>query len=178
MRRIVIRVLPLTLVLALSSALVTLAFNSPARSGEWVAPVGRAVQQWPTSTPGPSPTPEPVREYAGIYGAGFEVSSFVTGTLLCPGYAVGWWLWPDKAFVDRFEALYPPEADPPNDYQRVYTRFRGALTPPGHYGHLGSYARQVTVVELLEMVRIDHCPLPDGPPMPPPPLLLPALRRR
>ena len=42
-------------------------------------------------------------------------------------------------------------------------RFVGRVSPPERYGHLGQYARQVDVLQLLEMTHTDRCgmDLPD-----------------
>lgn len=121
----------------------------------------------PLATETPTSTPEGPAVYEGIYGAMFEVSEFVTGTLRCPGHGAGWWLVPNEEFWDRFKALYPdPHPFPPPIPDMVFTRFRGLLSPPGRFGHLGAYEHEVRVVELLAMVKIEACPPLDLTPPP------------
>lgn len=86
-------------------------------------------------------------EFSGYYSSGFEVSSFVS----CDNPNEQWWLGADPAtrFYDRYNAL--TGGPPPGNYAAVYVRFRGNLTAPGLYGHLGAYTREVYVTELLEM---------------------------
>lgn len=37
------------------------------------------------------------------------------------------------------------------DYVPVYVHLRGRLSPPGQYGHLGAYTREVTVTEITAL---------------------------
>ncbi len=119
----------------------------------------------PSSTPGPEPTWE-LREVEGLFGTGFEVVSFVEGDSDCPGYGVGWWLDAGGEFWERYEALRAGRSPYPSYENEIYVaraRFHARISPPGSYGHLGAYERQVQVVELLEMGDTDHCgmDLPD-----------------
>ncbi|MFQ5460377.1 MAG: WD40/YVTN/BNR-like repeat-containing protein [Anaerolineae bacterium] len=118
----------------------------------------------PLPTPTATATPEGISEYEGLYEASFEVSSFVTGTLRCPGYGAGWWLVGNDEFYERLRELYP---DPGREPRRVYTRFRGLLSPPGQYGHLGGYGHEVRVIEVAQMEPIESCPIPNYTPPPP-----------
>ncbi len=120
----------------------------------------------PLPTPTPTATPEGIAVYEGLYGSSFEVSSFVTGTLRCPQYGAGWWLGANEAFWKRYEEIYPDAGRSVTDTLKVYTRFRGVLSPPGNYGHLGQYRHAIRVIELLDMVKVTRCPLPDFTPPP------------
>jgi hypothetical protein len=101
-------------------------------------------------------------EFRGYYTSGFEVSSFVpcddagTGG---PGYGEGWWLssQPESGFYERYNQLSGDVNPPPGGYVTVFTVFRGTLSGPGSYGHLGAYAREVTVEEVLEMSLEGTC---------------------
>jgi hypothetical protein len=94
-------------------------------------------------------------EFSGYYTSGFEVSSFVPcgNPTAEPGYGVGYWLSsePEAGFYEQYSEISAQVSPPPGGYVTVFTRFRGRLSPPGSYGHLGAYSREVTVVEVLEM---------------------------
>jgi hypothetical protein len=101
-------------------------------------------------------------EFRGYYTAGFEVSSFVA----CeeagaggPGYGEGWWLSsePESGFYETYDEISSQVSPPAGGYVTVFTVFRGRLSPPGSYGHLGAYSREVTVVELEEMSLEGTC---------------------
>ena len=101
----------------------------------------------------------PGGEIEGHYVAGEEVSSFVPcGMAADPDYGNGYWLTHSeevgrryRAFVDRLSSARGTV------YPKVYVRFRGKLSPPGHYGHLNAYEREVTVTELLDMSLDKKC---------------------
>jgi hypothetical protein len=101
-------------------------------------------------------------EFRGYYTSGFEVSSFVAcdqaGTT-DPGYGEGWWLEaePESGFYEQYNALSSQVSPPPGGYVTVFVRFRGRLSPPGSYGHLGAYARTVTVQEVVELSLEGTC---------------------
>jgi len=99
-------------------------------------------------------------EFEGYYASGFEVSSFVPcGIAENASYGNGYWLTGTTEFYDQYYALIQSSGfDQSTGYLSVYVRFKGELSPPGHYGHLGAYEREVTVTELLEMSVDGKCP--------------------
>ena len=110
-----------------------------------------------------APTAITGQVYEGHYTGGFEISSFVPcGSADSPGYGGGWWLSavPESDFQRRYSSLAAGTAAP-GELFVVYVRFVGDLSPEGPggqgYGHVGAYARAVTVTELLEM-RSPGCP--------------------
>lgn len=103
-----------------------------------------------TLAPTPGPTTD---EFEGYYASGFEVSSFVPcGMSQDASYGIGYWLNGTSDFYERYTTLVQSSGhDPATGYFSVYVRFTGELSPPGHYGHLGAYEREITVTELLEI---------------------------
>jgi hypothetical protein len=118
--------------------------------------------------------------FFGLYGSDFEVSSFVAGTDSgvsgCPGYGAGYWLVGNDSFYRHFRAIYPIRPPYPQmERQIVYTRFYGRLSPPGSYGHLGQYKREITVLDIIDMAPICGCgaaPTPVVTPDPRPDLFI------
>ena len=109
-----------------------------------------------------SPTPgQTSGEFEGTYSNGFEVSAFVPceGVSPGPGYAPAYWLSGTTEFHEQYTALVQSSGhDPSTGYLSVYVRFKGELSPPGSYGHLSAYEREITVTELLEMSLDGTCP--------------------
>jgi len=99
-------------------------------------------------------------EFAGYYTNGFEVSAFVpceeSGAT---GSGEGWWLGADPGinFYEQYSAIAASVNPPAGGYVTVFVRFRGTASPPGNYGHLGAYSREVTVHEVLEMTLDGSC---------------------
>lgn len=107
-----------------------------------------------------SPTPGPTKgEFEGTYSNGFEVSAFVPCEGVSPagpGYVPAYWLSGTTEFYEQYTALVQSSGhDPATGYLSVYVRFKGELSPPGSYGHLSAYEREITVTELLEMTLVD-----------------------
>lgn len=95
-------------------------------------------------------------EFQGHYLASFEVSSFVPcGSAEKPGYGVGYWLeWgKNSGTYQKYEA----EVSKGGGHPMVYLKFIGTISSPGGHGHLGAYAREVTVEEVLEVKRGGIC---------------------
>lgn len=105
---------------------------------------------------GPELHPETGPEFQGQYLQSFEVSSFVPcGSTEKPGYGVGYWLnWDDSKSYDRYRAEISKQVD----NAVVYLKFTGTISPPGQYGHLGVYTREVTVEKVLEVKLRGICP--------------------
>lgn len=79
-------------------------------------------------------------EYAGLYSQGFEVDSFQP----C-GSPEKWWVTEGEELRERYrQAGVQP-------YDRVYVVVRGRVGPPGRYGHLGAYARELRVERVVEL---------------------------
>jgi hypothetical protein len=96
-------------------------------------------------------------EFAGHYISGFEVSSFVP----CGNYEIGnasgaWWLGatPEAGFYDQYQDVIGPDA---GEYVTVFVVWRGTVSGPGQYGHLGGYIREATVEEVIEMSLDGTC---------------------
>ncbi|MFI5119276.1 MAG: hypothetical protein ACHQM4_02635 [Thermoanaerobaculia bacterium] len=84
--------------------------------------------------------------FDGHWTFGFEQSSFVA----C-GAAERWWLDTGKSTLpaQRKAALGPnaPEGRGPI----LFIHVRGRLSPPGHYGHLGAYPRELEITEATDV---------------------------
>jgi len=96
-------------------------------------------------------------EFSGYYTSGFEVASFVP----CPASALdaadgAWWLGsiPESNFYDKYLDVIGPDAA---EYVTVFVVWRGTVSPPGSYGHLGAYTREATVEEVIEMSLDGAC---------------------
>jgi hypothetical protein len=98
-------------------------------------------------------------EFEGFYTSGFEVASFIPGEMIGdPNQGVGYWVNGTPELYEQYTALVQSRgSDPISGYIPVYVRFKGELSPPGNYGHLGAYEREVTVTELLEMSLDGEC---------------------
>ena len=82
--------------------------------------------------------------FAGYYLAGFEKSDFKP-----VGSRERWWL---SGNTDKVRSLFvaPSSTEQPQVTGPIYIVVRGGLSPEGHYGHLGSYKRELSVQEVLE----------------------------
>jgi hypothetical protein len=74
--------------------------------------------------------------YRGHFVDGFEVSSFQP----C-GSAEEWWMDPNDELYRATNYRF--------SHGTVYLEVRGHVSPPGHYGHLGVYRRELTVRRVL-----------------------------
>lgn len=79
-------------------------------------------------------------EYAGLYAQGFEVDSFRP----C-GSPEKWWVVQGEELRERYRQV----ATQP--YEEVYVVVRGRVGPPGRYGHLGGYSRQLSMTEVVQV---------------------------
>ena len=75
---------------------------------------------------------------AGHYSQGFEVDAFRP----C-GSDEKWWVTEGTELRSRYAALSPKQ------YEEVYVEIRGHAGPVGKYGHLGAYARELAVGEVI-----------------------------
>ena len=102
----------------------------------------------------PTSTPDTAVELRGHMVIGFEIASFVPCDISAdPGDSQGYWLnaGPD---VDLYDAYLAATGA---DYTPAFIQFRGQLSPPGEYGHLGGYSRAVTVTEILVLNVTGSC---------------------
>lgn len=104
---------------------------------------GTATSKTPDST-----APDGSAEYSGHYSVGFEVSEFVP----CSSDE-SWWLVGTPELMSQVQSDEPGRAPT----TPVFVRVRGELSGPGSYGHLGTYDRQLTVTEVLEVGSEDGC---------------------
>lgn len=105
-----------------------------------------------------SPPEQPV-ELTGHMVIGFEIASFVPCQPLDPpdeppGYGQGYWLSADPG-VELYDAYHAAVGE---DYLPAYIHLTGRLSPPGQYGHLGAYTRELTITEILEINATGVCP--------------------
>lgn len=84
--------------------------------------------------------------HAGRYESGFETSAFYP----C-GSDEQWWVTADSAAWARLHAP-PARIDSAGYLEAVaFVRLRGRVSPPGEYGHVGAYDRELRVSEVLEV---------------------------
>jgi len=96
----------------------------------------------------PRPTPDMAVELTGHMVIGFEVASFVPcGTGDAPGDSQGYWLSADPG-VQLYEAYLAAVGE---EYTPAYLHVLGRLSPPGEYGHLGGYTRELTITEIIAL---------------------------
>jgi hypothetical protein len=76
--------------------------------------------------------------YEGFYTWGFEVNAFQP----C-GSEESWWVTEGDLSARHREIA--------QDYQPVFVVLAGEAGPPGKYGHMGAYSREIAVKEVLEM---------------------------
>ena len=84
------------------------------------------------------PTGLAEEQFAGYYSHGFEVDAFRP----C-GSDEKWWVTEGTELRSRYAALSPKQ------YEEVYVEIRGHAGPVGKYGHLGAYARELAVGEVI-----------------------------
>jgi len=87
----------------------------------------------------PSAAAERTGVFSGRYTIGFETSEFIP----C-GKEVRWWL---TGNLSAINAMLSPSSG--GGMQTVFIRVTGRLSPPGRYGHLGAYKRELTVDRVL-----------------------------
>jgi len=95
----------------------------------------------PAGPPASASTPEP-RLFKGYYVAGFERSEFRPASDL----EQRWWLSggiENCPFLDFNQERYGPL------WRQTYLELQGILSPPGQYGHLGAYERELTIVKTI-----------------------------
>jgi hypothetical protein len=85
----------------------------------------------------------PARHYSGVYVTAFETEAFYS-------YDGGdpYWVSADAAAQAALQAPIPHPFDPQTGV-RVVVEVQGVLSPPGRYGHLGAYTRELHVTRVL-----------------------------
>lgn len=100
----------------------------------------------------------PIATFRGRYVAGFELNSFFPYWRSCDE-------WGDLITVDfpdgsdvmtRIDEVSGPFISRMHS-QHVDLVLRGWLSPPGHYGHLGKYDRELIVSEVLDVKKAPKC---------------------
>jgi hypothetical protein len=107
-----------------------------------------------------APTPTPEQTFEGRYFWAFEASVFYPGESECTTGIPAYWLGAESGsgFFERLDALAVNVPNAKVSGVRAHVRFTGRLSPPGQYGHLGAYEREVTVVHLIDMQSAEPCP--------------------
>ena len=99
----------------------------------------------------------------GVFETGFEHSAFYP-EVECPAEGGRYWVsWtPESRFDERIveETGVQPFAEP--DVRTFRIALRGELSPPGEYGHLGAYPRELTVHELISAESATDCGEPQA----------------
>lgn len=114
----------------------------------------------PTPSVTASSTPDPVdgEILRGVFETGFEHSGFYENAVCPEGSGSFWVSWtPESMFAERLEAetgVYP-FSEP--DVLAFRVTIRGEVSPPGEYGHLGQYPREVTVLDLIDAEFASDC---------------------
>ena len=101
---------------------------------------------------GQSTPPETAVDLTGHMVIGFEIASFVPCGLETSGEE--YWLSADPG-VELYDAYHAAVGE---DYTPAYIHVTGRLSPPGEYGHLGAYTRELTVSEIIEINATGVCP--------------------
>lgn len=97
----------------------------------------------------------PADIHAGRYESGFETSAFYP----C-GSDEQWWVTADSAAWARLHSP-PARVQSAGHLEAVaFVRLRGRASPPGEYGHVGAYDREIRVDEVIEVTAPEEgkCP--------------------
>ncbi len=120
----------------------------------------------PTATPSATPSGPPgatLVTLQGVFESGFELAAFHPDRR-CPGDGRRFWLaWTAESRFDegiRDETGRDAFAGAELSAFRIVVR--AELSPPGEYGHLGAYPREVTVHELLDAAPAEGCDAATG----------------
>ena len=127
-----------------------------------------------TATPTPTPTEPPDADdtsssgdtqiLSGVFESGFEHSAFYPNRECAAHDQERYWVsWvPESRFDQRIDDLTGeyPFAEPGVLAFRVTVR--GDLSPEGRYGHLGQYARELVVHEVVAAEVASGCDTEDG----------------
>jgi hypothetical protein len=92
--------------------------------------------------------PAPIAErFAGYYEAGWEREVFRP----C-GVQEDWWSWSTGKIIQ----------EDPRGWGRVFVVLEGTVSPPGSYGHLGRYPRQIVITEVIEVRPAESAACPES----------------
>jgi hypothetical protein len=83
------------------------------------------------------------QRYSGVWDWHFETSAFTPD-----GGEGPYWLSGDGAVWDRLNAPFNETGAGP--WGRAHLIVEGTLSPPGRYGHLGAYTRELRVTRVIE----------------------------
>src|SRR5262245_15911691 len=88
-------------------------------------------------------TGEPsTQRFSGVWDWHFEPNSFVTDAGEGPYWLVG-----DGSTWSELTAPFPQTGRP---WGRTHIVVEGWLSRPGHYGHMGAYARELHITRVIE----------------------------
>lgn len=87
-----------------------------------------------------TPQAPSAQHFSGTLYWGFETSAFRTDDGQGPYWLTGDEVWP--------QVVAPLQGHGP--WGRVHLVVEGELSPPGQYGHLGGYARELHVTRVIE----------------------------
>lgn len=93
-----------------------------------------------------SPAPGTQR-FTGLYADGFEMQAFTAD-----GRGESWWVNLEPEARAAIDAAKGPQPRVPFGF-RIRAEVEGRLSEPGHYGHLGAYPRQLTVIRVISAKR-------------------------
>lgn len=129
--------------------MATLTASAPTVAPTQAPPTGTpTVPLLPTDSPTPSGEP---KNYVGTFTSGFEVIAFKP----CNSDEV-WWVNGERVPMADLYARY---ATLTKRMEPVHVQLRGLISERGAYGHMGGYAREFYVQEVLEVraVQPDDC---------------------
>jgi hypothetical protein len=92
----------------------------------------------------PSPA---THRYSGTWDWHFETSSFTTDDAEGP-----WWLHAEGEAWEQLNAPFRRAGEAP--WGRLHVVVEGELSPPGHYGHMAAYDRELRVTRVIEATPI------------------------
>ena len=96
--------------------------------------------------------------FTGVWNWGFETSSFTTTRGAGP-----YWLVATGDTQQQLTAPLHPAGSPwGSPWGRVAIVVEGTLSPPGHYGQMGAYSRQLTVTRVIDAQLLAVSPQPSG----------------
>ncbi|HVY86800.1 MAG TPA: hypothetical protein VG943_16835 [Caulobacterales bacterium] len=100
-------------------------------------------------------TPQGQNTYSGTLDWSFETSAFRTDDGRGP-----WWLSAEGSAWD--DVVAPIRHSGGGPWGRVHLTVQGEQSAPGHYGHMGAYARQLRVTRVLNARLISASSPPSG----------------
>ncbi|MBA3968719.1 MAG: hypothetical protein H0X52_01300 [Gemmatimonadetes bacterium] len=88
----------------------------------------------------------PTERFSGFYEVGWEKEAFRP----C-GTQEEWWSWSTGKIIE----------EDPRGWGRAFVVLEGEVSPPGSYGHLGQYRREIVITRVIEVRAAPgaECPL-------------------